>query len=81
MFFMLFLQWRLVERSLLSHFSIGRPVKISFISMRFKFLASSIQVEFKHMGQSANGLADFLAKQGVDRLLLCFYSLCNLFLL
>lgn len=35
--------------------------------MRFKSLAPCIQVELKHVGQSVNGLADILAKPGVDR--------------
>lgn len=55
------------SRSLLLWSPCGKLIPIS---MRFKFLASIIQVEFKHVDQSANGLVDSL----ID-MLLCFLLL------
>lgn len=38
-----------------------------FSSIEIKALSSSIQVVFKNAGRSANGMADFSSKRGVDR--------------
>ena len=53
--------------------AISWVLSLALIPWRFRFyfneiraLASSIQVRFRHVGRSANGFADSLAKQGVD---------------
>lgn len=40
--------------------------KFNFYLNEIKFLITSLQVSFAHVGQSANGLANTIAKQGVD---------------
>ena len=43
------------------------PWRFQFYLNEIRALASSIQVKFRHVGRSANGFANLLAKQGVDR--------------
>ena len=43
------------------------PWRFQFYFNEIRVLASLIQVNFQHVGRSANGFADSLAKQGVDR--------------
>lgn len=43
-----------------------KPRKLHFCFNKNKALVFLIQVEYCHMVRSANGLADSLAKQGVD---------------
>ena len=43
------------------------PWKSQFYLNEIRALSSSIQVSFIHVGRAANGFADSLAKQGVDR--------------
>lgn len=50
-------------------------LEISILFKETKVLSSLIQVEFKHIGQMANGLADSFAKKGVDRMIDLFLSL------
>lgn len=40
--------------------------KFNFYLNEIKFLLTSLQVSFAQVGQSANGLANTIAKQGVD---------------
>lgn len=44
----------------------SRCLEVTCILSEIKELSSSIQLEFKHMGRSANGMAAYLAKQGID---------------
>ena len=43
------------------------PWKFQFYMNEIRALSPMIQVVLKHVGRSANGFADSLAKQGVDR--------------
>ena len=43
------------------------PCYLQFYVNEIRALSSMIQVVFQHVGRSANGFADSLAKQGVDR--------------
>ena len=43
------------------------PWRFQFYLNEIRALASSIQVKFQHVGRLANGFADLLAKQGLDR--------------
>lgn len=45
----------------------GKPWKLHFYFNEINFWLSTIQVEFQHVGRSANGLVDSLAKQGIYR--------------
>lgn len=44
-----------------------KPWKFHFCFNEIKFLVSCIQVVFRHVIRSSNGVVDVLAKQGIDR--------------
>lgn len=46
----------------------GKPWKLHFSFNEIKYLSSFISIEFHHVSQSVNRLADTLAKQGIDRI-------------
>ena len=43
------------------------PWKMQFLLNEISSLASGMHILFQHVCRSANGMADCLAKQGVDR--------------
>lgn len=45
----------------------ARPWKLHFLLSEIEKLASSFQVALKHMERLANRMANYLAKQGVDK--------------
>lgn len=47
--------------------SVRSPWRYHFYINEIRFLVSSLQIPFKHVGRSANIMEDALAKQGVDR--------------
>lgn len=48
----------------------------SFISMEIKVLSPLVEVDFNHVGRSANGFADSLAKGWIDHLCMSLF-LCS----
>lgn len=57
------------------------PRRFHFLSNEIKFLSSSISLEFKHICQEANGLANSLAKQGDDKSFpFVDFTICSFFL-
>lgn len=57
------------------------PRRFHFLLNEIKFLSSSISLKFKHICQEANGLANSLAKQGVDKSFPSVdFTICSFFL-
>lgn len=61
--------------------SMSIPWKFQYLLKEIRDLSSSIKIVFKNIIHSPNDLADYLAKQGVDRVVPPICVLCSLIIL